>query len=176
MKKHNGMRPQDIAVLLKIVAFQGDNWRNIDIANALHISPSEVSEALNRCKIARLIDNNKRNIFTNALNEFLVYGIKYVFPVEPGAIVRGVPTAHSASPIMDRVWAGLEGYVWPYAKGNARGQAIEPLYETLPEAVQEDPMFYELMVIVDTLRVGRAREINIAVEELQKRLNHVYHQ
>ena len=59
MKKHNGMRPQDIVVLLKIIALQTDNWRNIDIANALHISPSEISEALNRCRIARLIDNKK---------------------------------------------------------------------------------------------------------------------
>ena len=61
MKKHNGMRPQDIVVLLKILSMKNNDWRNIDIANALQISPSEVSEALNRCKIARLIDNKKRN-------------------------------------------------------------------------------------------------------------------
>ena len=48
MKKHNGMRPQDIVVLLKIISIRDDNWRNIDIANAIGISPSEVSEALNR--------------------------------------------------------------------------------------------------------------------------------
>ncbi|OQX79748.1 MAG: hypothetical protein B6D61_03080 [Bacteroidetes bacterium 4484_249] len=56
MKKHNGMRPQDIVVLLKIISIGDNKWRNIDIANAIEISPSEVSEALNRCKIARLID------------------------------------------------------------------------------------------------------------------------
>lgn len=56
MKKHNGMRPQDIVVLLKIISIH-DSWRNIDLANALQISPSEVSEALNRCMIARLIDS-----------------------------------------------------------------------------------------------------------------------
>lgn len=56
MKKHNGMRPQDIVMLLKIISIY-DNWRNIDLANALQISPSEVSEALNRCMIARLIDS-----------------------------------------------------------------------------------------------------------------------
>ena len=72
MKKHNGMRPQDIVVLLKIIALQTDNWRNIDIANALHISPSEISEALNRCRIARLIDNKKRRLFMNAFNSTLL--------------------------------------------------------------------------------------------------------
>ena len=172
MKKHNGMRPQDIAVLLKIIALQTDNWRNIDIANALHISPSEISEALNRCRIARLIDNKKRHVFMNAFNEFLVYGLKYVFPTEPGAIVRGVPTAHSASPIKEHISSGTDVYVWPYSKGNTRGQAIEPLYQSIPEAVQEDKLFYELMAIVDTFRVGRAREINIATIELEKRLKH----
>ena len=59
MKKHNGMRPQDIVVLLKIISIRDDKWRNIDIANAIGISPSEVSEALNRCKIAKLIDSKK---------------------------------------------------------------------------------------------------------------------
>jgi hypothetical protein len=166
------MRPQDIVVLLKIIALQRDDWRNIDVATALHISPSEVSEALNRCRIARLIDTKKRQVFKNALNEFLIYGLKYVFPTEPGAIVRGIATAHSASPIKEFISSDTDVYVWPYSKGNVRGQAIEPLYPTLPEAVQEDQLFYELMAIVDTFRVGRVREINIAVDELEKRLNH----
>jgi hypothetical protein len=172
MKKHNGMRPQDIVVLLKIVALQTDDWRNIEIATSLHISPSEVSEALNRCRIAKLIDSKKRLVFKNALVEFLVYGLKYVFPVEPGAMAKGVPTAHSASPIKEHIASETDVYVWPYSRGNVRGQAIEPLYQTLPMAVQYDDLFYELMAIVDTIRVGRAREIKMAIDELKKRLKH----
>ena len=61
MKKHNGMRPQDIVVLIKIISIQQPNWRNIDIANSILISASEVSEALNRCKIAGLIDSKKES-------------------------------------------------------------------------------------------------------------------
>jgi hypothetical protein len=170
MKKHNGMRPQDIVVLLKIISMQNDTWRNIDIANALQISPSEVSEALNRCKISRLLDSTKRSVHVNSFKEFLIYGLKYVFPVEPGAVVRGIPTAHSASPINKQISPGKDDYVWPYAKGDQRGQAIEPLYETLPAVVREDKLFYELLVIVDTLRIGRVREIKIAIDELEKRL------
>lgn len=172
MKIHNGMRPQDIVVLLKIITLHSKEWRNIDIANALHISPSEVSEALNRCKIARLIDNKKRSVHINALIEFLIYGLKYVFPTEPGAMVRGIPTAHSASPIKEHISSGADVYVWPYAKGNQRGQAIEPLYKTLPEVIIEDELFYELLIIVDTIRIGRVREIKIAINELKKRLLH----
>ncbi|KAA5548892.1 hypothetical protein F0145_04745 [Adhaeribacter rhizoryzae] len=164
------MRPQDIVVLLKIVAYNNKEWRNIDVAHDIHISPSEVSEALNRCKIAGLIDSKKRKVNLNSFYEFIIYGLKYVFPVEPGAVVKGVPTAHSASPIKDYIAAGNDIYVWPYAKGTVRGQAIEPLYNTLPQIVQQDDIFYELLAIVDTFRVGRVREINIATEELKKRL------
>jgi len=173
MKKHNGMRPQDIVVLMKIIALQDNEWRNIDIANALHISPSEVSEALNRCRIAGLIDSKKRTVYKNALKEFLIFGLKYVFPTEPGAMVKGIPTAHSASPIKEHISNGSDIYVWPYAKGNQRGQAIEPLYKSIAAAIQDDPLFYELLVIVDTFRVGRVREIEFAKDELEKRLLNV---
>jgi len=172
MKKHNGMRPQDIVVLLKIIALKHDNWKNVDLAYALQISASEISEVLNRCRIAGLIDAKKRKVHLNAFSEFLVYGLKYVFPTEPGAMVRGIPTAHSASPVNEHISSGGDVYVWPYAKGNQRGQAIEPLYKTLPAIIQEDKLFYELLTIVDTIRVGRTREIEIAIRELEKRLQH----
>ena len=111
MKKHNGMRPQDIVVLLKIISMQNQVWRNIDIANALNLSPSEVSEALNRSKIAKLIDGKKKSVNPNSFKEFLIYGLKYVFPVEPGAIVRGIPTAHSASPISENISQGADIHI-----------------------------------------------------------------
>ena len=172
MKKHNGMRPQDIIVLLKIISLQNNSWRNIDIANAIKISPSEVSEALNRCKIAKLIDNTKRKVHINSFKELLIYGLKYVFLVEPGAIVRGIPTAHSAYLINEYISTGEEVYDWPYAKGNQRGQVIELIYKTLPMTFHDDKFFYEFLVIVDTIRVGRVREIKIANEELEKRFKY----
>jgi len=174
MKKHNGMRPQDIVVLLKIISIRNDKWRNIDIANAVGISPSEVSEALNRCRIAKLIDSKKRKVNINSFTEFLVYGLKYVFPAEPGAVVKGIPTAHSASPIKEHISSDIDVYVWAYAKGTHRGQAIEPLYKTLPKVAPENELFFELLTIVDTIRIGRAREIKIATEELNKRLKNAW--
>ncbi|MCK4746293.1 MAG: hypothetical protein KAT15_04630 [Bacteroidales bacterium] len=171
MKKHNGMRPQDIVILLKIIAIKNDDWRNADLAQSLQISPSEISEALNRCKIGGLMDSKKRKIHLNSFREFLVYGLKYVFPVIPGPLVRGIPTAHSAPPLNIHI-ASDEYYVWPFALGHFRGQSIEPLYITVPAVVNDDPQFYELIALVDAIRVGRAREYKIAVEELQKRLTY----
>lgn len=164
------MRPQDIVVLLKIIALKDLEWRYADLAYSLKISASEITEALNRCKIAGLINTKKRKVHLNSFKEFLIYGLKYVFPVEPGATVRGIPTAHSAYPINEYISAGKDVYVWPYSLGNVRGQAIEPLYKTIPAIIHKDNLFYELLVIIDTIRVGRVREIKIAIEELEKRL------
>lgn len=171
MKQHQGMRPQDIAILLKIIALKGKKWRNIDLANELMISPSEVSEALNRCKITKLIDSAKKEVHINALAEFLIYGLKYVFPAQPGAIVRGMPTAHSATPIKEQISAGEDTYVWQDPNGSNRGQGIVPLYKAIPSAARKDSAFYELMVIVDAIRIGRVREVKIAIKELHIRLN-----
>lgn len=168
------MRPHDIVVLLKIIALRHDDWYNSDLSRSLMISSSEVSEVLNRCKIAGLIDSKKRKVNINSFKEFLIYGLKYVFPAEPGAIVKGIPTAHSASPIKEHISSGSDVYVWSSAKGTRRGQAIEPLFKSIPQIVQEDKLFYELLVIVDTIRIGKVREINIAKEELEKRLKHAW--
>ena len=56
MRKHNGMRPQDIPILLKIIALEEQNWHLNDLSNYLNISISEISESLNRSKLANLID------------------------------------------------------------------------------------------------------------------------
>jgi hypothetical protein len=63
-----------------------------------------------------------------------------------------------------------EPYVWPYSEGTVRGESIEPLHPKVPLASLKDPLFYEYMALCDALRVGRAREKNLAIEALKKRL------
>ena len=169
MKTHNGMRPQDVVILLKICTIQGDAWRFQDIAESLKISPSEVSESLQRSSLAGLVSENKRTVYTTSFLDFLVSGLKYVFPALPGAVVRGIPTAHSAPPINATIETGAENYVWQSAKGTLRGQAIEPLYKTVPDAVLEDNALHELLALADVIRISRAREVNLAIAEFKKR-------
>lgn len=163
------MRPHDIMVLLKIAAKGTQKWQMKDLAVELGISASEVSESINRSLQAGLLANDKKRLMKAALLEFLQYGLPYVFPQKPGALVRGVPTAHSAPPL-DKFIESSELYVWPSAKGNARGQTIEPLYSSVVIAIEKDRLLYELLALVDTLRVGRVREKQLAMEELKKRL------
>ena len=51
--------------------------------------------------------------------------------------------------------------------------AFSPLYKLAPGAAREDQKLYELLVLVDAIRGGRARERKLATRELEKRLtNH----
>ena len=170
MQKNNGMRPQDIVILLKILTLSNDDWTLSDISEALDISIGEVSGSLERSRIAELVNQSKRKINKLALKEFLIYGLKYVFPAQIGATVRGIATAHSASPVKEQISEGKDIYVWSYSRGTRRGNSILPLYKTVPKIVGTQPELYEYLVIVDTLRTGKVREIEIAVNELDKRL------
>ncbi len=167
-----GLKPQDVLVLLKMAASKDRSWRLVDLAQELGLSLSEVSMALERAKRARLIDSSKKNIIWPSLLEFVLHGLKYVYPAEPGALCRGVPTAHSAPPLSKKIVSEAdEQYVWPSGHGTVRGQAIEPLYDSVPLAASKDPELYILLALVDALRVGRARERQIAGEELKRRLH-----
>lgn len=165
------LKQQDILILLKIVTYKGATFTMKDLAAALKISPSEVSAGLERCRCCGLIDGTKQKVLKMALQELLVHGVKYVFPITPGSRVRGVPTAHYVSPMKELIVAhDNDMLVWPYARGVHKGFAISPLYRTVPEIVQNDEELHQLLAIVDCLRLGRRREVEIAKEELKKRL------
>ena len=168
-QSHYSMKPQDVVVLLKIIALNNNNWQQIPLAQSLKMSQSEVSQSAARSRYAGLLDSSGKEVMRNALFDFLQYGLAVVFPVKPGAVAKGVPTAHSAEPLKERIISN-EDYVWPYAKGKIRGQGITPLFATVPLAALEDKQLHALLALADALRVGRARERNIAVQELKNRL------
>ncbi len=161
------MSPHDIVVLLKIVSYNNETWQQKPMAEALSISQSEISKSLQRSIFAGLLDTNGKKVMRLALLEFLQYGLRYVFPQKPGPVVRGVPTSHSAAPLNTTIQSA-EHYVWPYGKGKVRGHSIVPLYKSVPEAALKDEKLHQLLALVDALRVGRARERNLAIIELKK--------
>ncbi len=164
------MKPQDIVILLKIATMKGSPFLQKDIADGLHISKSELSESLNRSVLAGLLRSDKKQVLYLGLTDFIKSGLRYVFPAAPDRIVRGIATAHSAYPLNEKIVSEKDVYVWPFAKGDKRGQAIEPLYDNAPEIAKSDPELYQLLTLVDAIRVGRAREKSIATEMIEERL------
>jgi hypothetical protein len=172
MRKHNGMRPQDVAILLKMVS-GGNNtaWKVTELADSLHLSQSEISESLHRSHLAGLLDAKKKLVLRQGLMEFLEHGIQYVFPQQAGTLVRGMPTAHS-HPFMQLHITGTEHFVWPSPGGSVRGQLVEPLFKHAVTAAGQDVNFYKLLALTDVMRVGKNREKKIATAELKKILLH----
>jgi hypothetical protein len=167
MKSHNGMRPQDIVLLLKVLTMPSSDWQYRDLAASLYLSISEISESLNRSYIAGLIDEKKRRVHRQSLMDFIRYGLRYVFPQVPGTMVTGIPTGHS-HPYYARLFKSEMNYVWPDENGDMRGLAIQPLYGSVVKAVKQDEILYTLLASIDIVRVGRTRELRVAIEELQK--------
>lgn len=163
------MRPQDLVVLLKLIIEEAGSWNQISLAKSLFLSQSEISESLKRSTYARLLQAKGKEVARQPFMDLLQYGVPYMFPQQPGAEVRGIPTAHSAEPLVQMI-TSTEKYVWPYAKGHMRGQSILPFYPSVIQAVELDAQLYEYLALIDAVRVGRARERNAALELLSEKI------
>lgn len=167
MRPLSGLRPQDIAVLFQLVLWKDRPWKHKDLVNALGLSQTEISFSLERCRNSGLLDSAKKRVIKASFLEFLLHGLRYVYPAKPGPIERGVPTSHSAPPLAKRIVSDeRDQYVWPHDEGTLRGQSISPLYPAAPDAAMRSPDLHQLLALADALRIGRARERKIAASEL----------
>jgi hypothetical protein len=167
------LKPQDILVLLKIVALQRAPWSYGQLAYELAMSASEVHAAVKRALEASLmkLDDGWGYPDADALGEFLVHGLKYVFTPARGGMTLGMPTAEAAPPL-NRILARPEEppAVWPDPDGEVRGLEFSPLYKSVPRAARRDPKLYELLALVDAIRGAGGSAQEVAVRELQARL------
>jgi hypothetical protein len=185
------MKSQDVVILLKLVSLEheerkGGGHPRLDVHRedpfsvrgleaSLGISKTEVNASINRSISSGLAvkDRNSGRPKPNRRNlcDFIVHGLKFVFPARPGAMTRGVPTAFAAPSLKSLlISAGEYIYVWPFAKGKAQGQSLEPLFKSVPEAVQKDERLYEYLALVDAIRIGNQRENGLAAARISERL------
>jgi DNA-binding transcriptional ArsR family regulator len=179
------MKSQDIFVLLKLVCLEKETQRRFRwdhdpysvraIADAIGLSKSEVSYSIMRSTDSGLVyksfEHSTLRVHTKALFEFLVYGLKYVFPTKPGSSARGVATSFAAPVLKGKVMSGgASKLVWPYAEGHDAGYSIEPLYKSVPIVAERDDELYAYLALADAIRVGNPRETEVAIRELEARL------
>lgn len=165
------LRAKDLLVALKLASDPERSATQAEVAHELGLTQSQVYYALVNLAASGLYNKALRRISRPALEEFLVHGVKYVFPAQHGGLTRGLPTAYAAPPLRDHIRQPDEPPpVWPSPTGSTRGLTFEPIDDHVPEAASRDPKLYELLVLVDALRDGRAREKELAIKELKARL------
>jgi hypothetical protein len=181
------LKPQDIVMLLKILSTltlskgaPDDELTQNELARRLCMSPSEVNAGIKRLVLSGLlgpVQRAERVLFLPikaAVEECLISGVKYFFPVQLGAYTRGIATSYAA-PIFEKlILRGADPIpVWPYGEGEQRGLALTPLYRSVPQALAKhpDPLFYELLVLIDAIRAGRARERTVAIQLLKEKIH-----
>jgi hypothetical protein len=174
MKASVSLHPQDVVIVLKLLANPGGVWTYAEIGKELGLSASQAFSAVNGAAVSGLLLFPALQDSVNRANvkEFLIHGIKYSFPVYRGPVTRGIPTAYAAPPLNQMISPSSEPPpVWPDAEGSVRGVELSPIHRNVPQAAKRDAKLYELLALVDAIRDGRAREREIAIRELTARID-----
>ena len=184
------LKAQDIVILLKILSMMTLSKSHPDqllsqnkLAICLCISISEVNAGIKRLVCSGLLgliskeDSHKKILLPikAACEECLISGVKYFFPAQLGSEMRGIATSYAAPVFAGQLVMGNDPIpVWPHPEGDRRGYALEPLYRSVPHSLIQypDPLFYELLALVDAIRAGRARERILAIKLLKEKINH----
>ena len=158
----------DVVVALRLAESPGADFRTL--AEDLALSVSTTHAAVKRLMLAGLVRSTGTGVGAvnrHALLEFLEHGVRYAFPAAAGAPTRGVPTAH-AGPVFAEVMDAADALVWEDPQGTVEGRALVPLLPRAGQLVKRAPATYALLTAVDALRVGRARERDIARRYLRE--------
>jgi AraC-like DNA-binding protein len=167
------LKPQDLLVCLKLCLNYAEQPTYSQLASELGMEESAIYRAVKRAQYSRLLRPNELRPMFAALEEFVVHGAKYAFPAHyTGGLTRGTPTAHAAPPLSELIVAEDEPVpVWSDAQGLVRGMPLSPLYKTAVLAAQKDERLYRILALLDALRIGRARERELATQHIRQILN-----
>jgi hypothetical protein len=168
MTKQPTLRPGDLVVACQL-AITGPALF-ADLASATGLCTGECHNAVRRLRLARLLLPDERRPAREILHHFLVHGVPFAFPPILGVPTVGTPTAHAA-PAFRGVVATADGFVWPYADGTAHGQSLLPLFHGAPALASRNQPLYDLLTIVDALRIGTARVRKVASDLLAERFS-----
>jgi ABC-type sulfate transport system permease component len=160
--------PFDLVLALRLLAPAATL---VELADELGVVPSQVHTALARLARAGLLKPGSRATNARALTEFALYGVRYAFPATKGSLASGVPTAYSASPLASEVDA-IDVVVLPAAVPDAiQGFAITPLYRGAAGLAARAPQLFEMVALVDAIRLGDPRIRLAARTRLEQRIN-----
>lgn len=165
------LRPLDVPVALSLAV--RPNATFAELARDLGISTSTAHGAVERLTFSGLMgamSGRRHAVNLPALEEFLYHGVRYAFPTRRERRQRGVPTSHSAPALQQELGSAADPVVWPSPRGRIVGASLEPLIPAAPELPDRYPELYDLLTLVDALRIGTVRDRKASERLLAERL------
>jgi hypothetical protein len=166
------LRPSDVVIGVQLALTPMATIATL--SGAVGRSAGDVSNAVHRLRTARLVHSAERRVFVAPLLAFIRWGVPFAFPVTIGGVGAGIPTARFPA---DAEFEGgadnadiVTGYVWPLATGRARGQILLPLVPSAPVIAAQNPQLRTALSLIDLVRIGAAREQDVACEALERML------
>jgi len=140
------------------------------VASSLGISPGEISKSNQRLVKAKLIapveesyqKNLPYNLVVTHMQDWLSHGIQYSVIAESMGVGRGMVTSWSNKAIHSEFVPRELAYVWLTPGGDTTGEGISPIYPKAPLAAREDHHLHYILSLIDAIRLGKPRELNIA--------------
>jgi hypothetical protein len=173
-EKQITLRPVDLVVAVKLATNRGREFVLSTLAEELGLAVSVVHGSIRRCELARLVSRSAGSIraIRAAVKEFAVHGAKYAFPAAVGPLGRGTPTSVGGPSLAGHFDPSkLFAPVWPDANGEAWGPTVIPLHSSVPAAARRDSAFYDFMTLLDAVRMGAARERELAIAAIEEQLS-----
>lgn len=171
--KQVSLKPFDFVLAVKIAVNVEQDFLISQLAEEFGVSVSTVHAGLQRAVLAKLLSRSSGSVRAvhSALQEFAVHGVKYAFPGTLGRSTRGVPTAIGA-PILASRFESTTALVpvWPHPEGTVYGFELIPLHPAVPKVALHDQSLHDVLALVDAIRIGAAREREMAMEELKWKL------
>ena len=166
------LTPADLLVAAKLAAHPGTSGSVRQLGDELGMSKSAVAYSLQRLVALNLVKDGKdgRRINRLALRDCLEHAARWIAPAKIGDFELGLPTAHAAPVLSGELTGGADPMVMPLAHGPVRGRAVPPLHPFAPRAASLDPKLHALLALIDTFRVGRARDRQVAAAQLRELL------
>lgn len=160
------LKPQDTLLLLKY--WSVNKLAKIvsvrDLGEMIFISHGEVSKSTKRLITARLVVERNGKVFaeSNAMLEWLCYGVRYAYPQENTGYGRGMETSWNCKAINSDMVPPSPALVWPIPQGSMEGILIEPFHKSVPMVAGQDELLYEALSLIEAIRGGKPRELVIA--------------
>jgi hypothetical protein len=166
------LREVDIVVLLGLLRHSTGGWTVRSLAQGLALPSASVQRSLDRLAATPVYDARRRRVSLMSCDELFDHALRYVAPVAVGGETRGLRTAWAAPPLSEHLAQSDElPPVWPDPHGDLRGLEVKPLHPAVISLARADRQMYELLTLIDALRIGDTRTRGLAVELLRARVH-----